>query len=224
MNLWDIFCFISLWYSCNNLMNIMDRGHFPDRLKGESIHYISIGIHFLLFIFPPSFLLHTFSLTLWLIPQLIKNVNCFGKKICIRTLSPLTNKAYSSAYLHLFHTFLIININMLNSNAPPAKKVGFTLCASVIPHPWSEEIKCIHLIVLFYESPSPNPRGPLQHKQNQTEEFSSQHVILHGALTHRNKFGTTLQQSQSPWIKICLGFAYPYAYLRGFFLSKWLCL
>lgn len=40
---------------------------------------------------------------------------------------------------------------MRNNNAPPAKKPGFTLCASVIPHPWSEEIKCIHLIVLFMQ-------------------------------------------------------------------------
>lgn len=74
-------------------------------------------------------------------------------------------------------------------------------------------------------APSPNPSGPPQHKQKQTEEFSSQHVILHAAPNRRNKFRTMVQQSQSPWIRICLDVTCPHACLDyRYDLFKCLCL
>lgn len=38
-----------------------------------------------------------------------------------------------------------------------------------------------------------HPSGPQQYKQNQTEEFGSQHVILLAAHDHSNKFRTMSQ-------------------------------
>lgn len=122
-------------------VGVMYKQHFPDSLEEENNHSIFICTHF-----PFIFLWRTLMSYAMDYPTITVTINT-----C--TLGDLIYKRYivNNFLISPFPTFLTVKIRMLNNNATPAKKPGLTLCASVIPHHWSEEIRCIHLIVLFIQ-------------------------------------------------------------------------
>lgn len=110
----------------------------------------------------------------------------------------LIGREYSyKPYINLFPTYLnkYSHVDQQSYACQETKLHTLGLCN---PSPLIRRDKAHSLDRAVNAALSPNPSGPLQNKQKQTEEFSSQHVILHAAPNRRNKFSTTLQQSQLP--------------------------